>query len=372
MKKLLIILFALVAIMGTACAASLSVSINSLEAISEGDTVTLTATVTASGDSVSNVSLQLGALPAGTATSDSLTQSVGTLSSGQSSSKSWTIRGDVAGNYTFNVTASGTSVSDTFQNASLVVNTAAFIEASNKTCSATTAAVGDTVTMNFIVKNTGGSSATVTINMIGYSSNFTLSSGSASSSFALSAGSQSSKSYVFTAATAGTAAITAAITSTKNNPASQTCTVTVTGGGGTGGSSSDGIGGNSGGGGSADKNQSGSGNDKNVSDGNVSQPKNCSQLGGNICRKGFYCNTALVAAKDTVRCCTGKCAENTAAQGGQSDSNAGQQGGNQPKSNAEQPLGNEIIIAAVIILIIIAAGAYYYFYSTKKKHGLKK
>lgn len=226
-KKIFLILFILAAVLSTANAASLSLSLNSLEAISEGDTVTLTATVSAVGDSVGNVSLQLGALPVGTATSDSLVQSIGSLSSGQSSSKSWTIRGDVANNYTFNVTASGTSVSDTFQNASLLVNTAAFIEVSDKTCSATTASVGNTITMNFIVRNAGGSPATVTINMGGYSSNFTLTSGSASSSFTLSAGSQSSKSYVFTATIAGSPTITAAITSTKNDPADQTCSVTI-------------------------------------------------------------------------------------------------------------------------------------------------
>jgi hypothetical protein len=229
MKKILLIVALLVLLIGVVSAASISVSLNSLEAIAEGESVTLTATVSAVGDSVSNVSLQLGALPTGTTTSDSLIQSVGTLSSGQSSSKSWTIRGDVAGNYTFNVTATGTSVSDVFQNASLVVNTAAFIEVSDKTCSATTANVGDTITMNFIVKNIGGSSSTVTINLSGYSSKFTLSSGSASSSFALSAGSQSSKSYVFTATTAGSATITAAINSTANDPTDQTCSVTVSG-----------------------------------------------------------------------------------------------------------------------------------------------
>jgi len=228
MKKLLLILLVLITIVSTASAASLSLSLNSLEAISEGDTITLTATVSAVGDSVANTSLQLGALPAGTATSDSLVQTIGTLSSGQSSSKSWTIRGDVAGNYTFNVTASGTSVSDTFQNASLIVNTAAFIEVSNKTCSATTTSTGNTITMNFIVKNVGGSPATVTINMSGYTSNFTLTSGSASSSSTLSAGSQSSKSYVFTATTAGTPTITAGITSTKNDPTDQTCPITIT------------------------------------------------------------------------------------------------------------------------------------------------
>lgn len=373
MKRLLIFLFALFAVMGTACAASLSVSINSLETISEGDTITLTATVTASGDSVSNVSMQLGALPAGTTTSDSLTQSVGTLSSGQSSSKSWTIRGDVAGNYAFNVTASGTGVSDTFQNASLVVNTAAFIEASNKTCSVTTAAVGNTVTMNFILKNTGGSPATVTINMSDYSGNFTLSSGSSSSSFSLSAGSQSSKSYVFTAATAGTATITAVITSTKNNPASQTCTVTVTGGGGsTGGSSSDGIGGNSGG--SAECSSS-----ANCDDNNPCTTDSCSSgscLHTNIA-DGTACGTGKI-------CSAGACKESIAdsnaskdkyvrrSAGGQNDNNAGQQGESQPiqNGNIEQP-GNAIIIAAAIILIIIAAGAYY-FYSAKKKRGFKK
>jgi len=229
MKKILLVLFILAAMMSTVSAASLSLSLNSLEAISEGDTVTLTATVTAVGDSVGDTSLQLGALPVGTATSDSLVQSVGTLSSGQSSSKSWTIRGDVAGNYTFNVTASGTGVNDTFQNASLLVNTAAFIEVSDKTCSATTVNVDGTITMNFIVKNTGGSPATVAINMSGYSGKLTLSSGSASSSFTLDAGSQSSKSYVFTGSSAGTATITAGVTSTKNDPTDPTCAVTVPG-----------------------------------------------------------------------------------------------------------------------------------------------
>ncbi|MFA6419450.1 MAG: BatD family protein [archaeon] len=226
--KFAVLLMILLTFIGFVNSASLSLSLNSLGAVSEGETTTITATVTAVGDSVSNVSLQLGALPTGTSTSDSLTQSVGTLSSGQSSSKSWTVRGDIAGNYTFNITASGTSVSDVFQNASLVVNTAAYVDVTNKTCSDSTLIVGETVTMNFITKNTGGSSATVSINMSGYSSNFTLSSGSASSSFDLTAGSQSSKSYVFTATTAGTATINAAITSTKNDPTDQTCLVTIT------------------------------------------------------------------------------------------------------------------------------------------------
>ncbi|MCX6800897.1 MAG: hypothetical protein NTZ73_01800 [Candidatus Diapherotrites archaeon] len=227
MKRILAVLIMLVAMVGFAAAASVSLSLNSLETIAEGETVTLTATVTAVGDSVGNVSLQLGDLSPGVSTSDSSTQSVGTLSSGQSSSKSWTIRGDVAGTYSFNVTASGTDVSDVFQNASMVVNTAAFIEISDKTCSETTMDIGETITMNFIVKNTGGSSATVTTTMSGYSSRFTLTSGSVTSSAEITAGSQSSKSYLFTAASAGTATITATVTSTENNPTAQTCAVTI-------------------------------------------------------------------------------------------------------------------------------------------------
>jgi len=363
MKRIFLILFILAVVLSTANAASLSLSLNSLEAISEGDTVTLTATVSAVGDSVGGVSLQLGALPVGTATSDSLVQSVGSLSSGQSSSKSWTIRGDVANNYTFNVTASGTSVSDTFQNASLLVNTAAFIEVSDKTCSATTASVGNTITMNFIVRNAGGSPATVTINMGGYTSNFTLTSGSASSSFTLSAGSQSSKSYVFTATIAGSPTITAAITSTKNDPTDQTCSVTIASS--TSPSSSN------------TSLNTGIGvivcsTDSNCSDSNPCTVDSCTS---NSCThvsevNGTSCGTGKI-------CSTGECILNPA--NANQDNNAPVIGGDtNKKADGNDSLGannqnqgsaiplDPILIIAVIVVILVIVGGVLYFTILKK------
>ncbi|MCX6803645.1 MAG: hypothetical protein NTY48_03670 [Candidatus Diapherotrites archaeon] len=229
MKKILLLLLAVMLAGFVSASGSISLSLNSLEAITEGDTVTLTGTVTTSGDSVSDVSLELGDLPSGTSTSDSASQLVGTLSSGQSSSKSWTIRGDVAGSYTFNVTASGTDVSSDFKNASLVVNTAGYVQISDKNCSATSIVKSSgTMTMSFIAQNTGGSSATVSINLT--NTGLTLSSGSTSTSFTLDSGSQSTRTYSFTAGpSAGAKTITSAITSTANDPEDQTCSVTITG-----------------------------------------------------------------------------------------------------------------------------------------------
>ncbi|MBS3061486.1 MAG: hypothetical protein J4215_02805 [Candidatus Diapherotrites archaeon] len=195
---------------------SLSISLNSLDAINAGDSTSLVATVSASGDSVSNVQVSIS-LPSGLTTSDSTTQTAGTLSAGQSTTKSWTITGNSAGTYTITVTTTGTSVTTQTANATLTVNSPGFVTVSAQQSPASTLAASAITTLQLLYANTGGSSTTVSTT-ITPSSGLTVSSGSATQSFDLNAGQSTSISWTFSMTGTGTQTISAAISSTANNP----------------------------------------------------------------------------------------------------------------------------------------------------------
>src|SRR3989338_1176650 len=217
-NKLLAVLGALLLLAGTALAASISLTVSSLSSITQGETATLTASVHAVGGEVSSVSLSLGALPTGLSTSDSLVQSAGTLSSGQSTSKSWTITGDSSGTYTLSVTATGTSVSSASSTASLVVNEPAFIDVQSFSCSETSVNLNQNFTITFSMKNTGGQSATATADAQYSTSFFTLVSGTDPWSNDLNAGSTGAVSWNFKGSGVGSSkTISIATTSTANN-----------------------------------------------------------------------------------------------------------------------------------------------------------
>lgn len=227
MKKLLLALIVLTTAT-LANAASLSLTLPSLSPITQGNSTTLTASVQAVGGSVSGVSLTLGALPTGLSTTDSLVQSVGSLSSGQSSSKSWTITGDSSGSYTLTVTASGTGVSSSTSSVSLIVNEPAFIEVQNFSCTPTSLNVGSNVTISFNLKNTGGEATSVTADADYNSSIFSLSSGIDPWTNDINASQTGFVSWVFSTSDAGSnQKITADITSNSNNPENKECSITV-------------------------------------------------------------------------------------------------------------------------------------------------
>ncbi len=195
---------------------SISLSLNSLDAITVGDSTTLTATVTASGDTVSNVQASVS-LPSGLTTSDSATQSIGSLSAGQSSSVSWNVTGSSAGTYTITVTASGDGVSSQTANASLVVNSAGFITVSETTRPASSLGTDATTNMVLGFSNTGGSTATVTVS-VSLNSGLSLTNGSSSISFDINAGQTTSQSWTIKMTGTSSQNVTVAITSSANNP----------------------------------------------------------------------------------------------------------------------------------------------------------
>lgn len=231
--------FALLAMLmlsaGVFAAGSLSLSLNSLDPISVGDSATLTATVSASGDSVSNVQVSV-TLPTGLGTSDATTQNIGSLSSGQSSSKSWNITGNSADTYTITVSATGTSVTTQTSNATLTVNSPGLISVTETTKPASSlTSLSQTTSMVVSFSNTGGSSTQVTVS-VSTSSGLTLINGSSSTTFDLNAGQSTSQTWSFRMDSVGNKTISAAITSTANNPDDLSYSITgpvTSGGGGT-------------------------------------------------------------------------------------------------------------------------------------------
>src|SRR3989338_1416351 len=213
----LALLAVLLALAGSDASAALSLSLNPLDAISQNSTAVLTATVTASGSDASGVSVSL-TLPSGLSTSDSTTQSIGTLGAGASTSKSWTLSGDQAGDYTITVSASGTSLQTVTQTASLSVTSPASFTVTVVTNPAST--VTGTSSTNLALKftNSGGSSGDVTVDLGGFSTQLTLSQGSDPWTVSVAADGEQTLTWTFTGKANGTASITAAVTSTANDP----------------------------------------------------------------------------------------------------------------------------------------------------------
>ncbi|PIU21520.1 MAG: hypothetical protein COT15_01915 [Candidatus Diapherotrites archaeon CG08_land_8_20_14_0_20_34_12] len=209
--------------------ASLSLTLGSLSSVYEGQSVTLSATVQAIGGSVSNTDMQLGTLPSGLSTSDSLLQNVGTLSAGGSSAKTWGITANTAGTYTLTVTATGDSVSTVTSNATLAVTAAPFVSVSNLSCGSSSVTKDNNVTISYQLQNSGGTSTTITNDLSYDSSYFTLVQGSDPSSFDLNAGASTSATWKLKAIACASKTITIAISTLNNDPEDQSCTYTISG-----------------------------------------------------------------------------------------------------------------------------------------------
>jgi len=97
----------------------------------------------------------------------------------------------------------------------------------NESCPSTTANVGDDLSISFLLKNTGGDSTNVQVDMSYSSTYYNLKTGSDPWSSDLNAGGQAALSYDFNALDAGASAITALITSNQNNPGDVTCNITI-------------------------------------------------------------------------------------------------------------------------------------------------
>lgn len=230
MNRALLLLMALMSLcVGALAAGSLTLSLSSLDAITVGESATLVATVSASGDSVSNTQASI-TLPSGLTTSDSTTQSIGTLSSGQSTTKQWNITGNTAGSYTITITATGDSVTAQTSTATLTVSSPGNITVATQAAPTTdTVASGSSVTLSLLFSNTGGSSSTVTA-AVTPTSGLTMSSGNATNSFDLNGGQSNSLSWVFLMGSTNNQTITVSISSTTNTP-SYTSSYTIAGSG---------------------------------------------------------------------------------------------------------------------------------------------
>jgi len=145
--------------------AALSVTLSlSDSSIAEGDSATLTATISGSDSSVTAELSSAGMLDNSLTTSPAAsggisTQVVGTVSN--TTSKSWVIQGNASGTYTLLVTVSGSS-SSTTGSTTLTVNTPANVTLQDYDCDGDiNLEDGDTYNISYILRNTGETSATV-------------------------------------------------------------------------------------------------------------------------------------------------------------------------------------------------------------------
>ncbi len=225
MYRKLLALVLLAAILQCASAA-VTLSANTPTPIHQGESTTVTVTASASGSSAINVTVTIG-LPSGLSTSGSTSQTIASLSAGQSQSLSWTVTGDNSSSeaYTITFTASGGATANT--STQLSVLAPAYIEVSNSSCFSSTANVGDTLTLSFTIKNTGGDATNAQVDISYSSSYFALKSGTDPWSQDINAGSQVALSYDFNANDTGAKTITVLVTSNQNNPDDISCTVTI-------------------------------------------------------------------------------------------------------------------------------------------------
>jgi hypothetical protein len=220
----LVWLLTFVFIGGVSAAVSITASV-SPNPIYQGQTTTATATVSASGTAASNVTVTIG-YPAGVSIVGSASQVIASIPAGSSKSVSWTVKGEQASStpYTLTFTATGASSSASVQ---LSVLTPPFIEVSNQSCSPTDINVQQTVTISFILKNTGGDATNAQVDMDYNSDCFSIVTGQDPWSQDINAGGQVALSYDFNAIDAGTETITARISSAYNDPNDYSCTITV-------------------------------------------------------------------------------------------------------------------------------------------------
>jgi len=207
--------------------AAVTLSANTPDPIYQGESTTVTVTATASGTSANNITITIG-LPAGLSTSGSTSQIIASLSAGQSQSLSWVVTGDNASTepYTITFTASGGATAST--TTQLSVLTPPFIEVSNQSCSSTDINVQQTVTISFILKNTGGDVTNAQVSVADYNSDcLQLVAGQASWSQDINAGGQVALSYDFNAIDACTETLLFQISSSYNDPNDYNCTITT-------------------------------------------------------------------------------------------------------------------------------------------------
>ena len=223
---ILVLIFSLLFINAANAAVSIDNVSISPNPIYQGQTTTVTVTVTASGTSASNVSVTIG-YPAGVSIVGSATQVIASIPAGGSQSVSWTVKGEQASStpYTLTFTATGASSAS---NAQLSVLTPPFIEVSNQSCSSTSINVQQTVTISFILKNTGGDATNAQVSVADYNSDcLQLVAGQASWSQDINAGGQVALSYDFNAIDACTETLLFQISSAYNDPNDYSCTITT-------------------------------------------------------------------------------------------------------------------------------------------------
>jgi len=240
--------------------AALSVTLSlSDSSIAEGDSTTLTATISGSDSSVTAELSTDGFLDNSLTTSPAAidgvsTQVVGTVSN--TTSKSWVIQGNAYGIYALLVTVSGDS-SSTTGSTTLIVNTPANITLQDSECdSDVNLEGGDTYSISYILRNTGETSTTIVGEPIHTGCSFDISTTGATSEYEVSLASGQTKTvvYQFTAdASSNDSECDIEIVLTgANNPEDFTCEGLTIAGTGSGDGDGDGDGdGGSGGGGSS-------------------------------------------------------------------------------------------------------------------------
>lgn len=236
----------------SALTVSLSLSDSS---IAETQSTTLTATITGSDTGVvatlTGSGITDGSLtPSPAAVEGVSTQAIGTVTT--STSTSWIIQGNTAGSYSLSVTATGAEFSNS-GSTTLTVTTPANVILQSSDCDSDVALVDDEeFEASFVVRNTGGTDATIsgasTYSGCSFSIARTGTLSSSSNSISLSAGQTKTIIYDFTANASSseqTCDIDLALTG-ENNPADFSCdgiTIAATsdspGGGGGGASTSD-------------------------------------------------------------------------------------------------------------------------------------
>jgi len=162
--KLFSIVFCFVFLLGFSSAAlSVTLSLSS-SSIAEGESTTLTANISGSDSGVS-ASLSGDAILSGdlivspAAVAGVSTQAVGTVTT--TTSKSWVVQGNSSGTYTLLVTINGATYSTT-GTTNLTVNTPANLELITSSCdSDTSLSDNEAYTLNYTIRNTGGTSASV-------------------------------------------------------------------------------------------------------------------------------------------------------------------------------------------------------------------
>ena len=179
--------------------------------VTEGGSFTVTIDVTNNDESTDATGVEATlSLPTGLSTTDSLTKSIGTISTGSTESQSWSVTGDIAGNYLsgISISVSGSNTNSDSDTTGLLVKSPPSI-VGGISCAATDSKViktGFTVTVT--VQNIGDMEATgisvdlsssPSLTITGNPQSITSISGGSSNSVSYSLSSTETTSYTFTA-----------------------------------------------------------------------------------------------------------------------------------------------------------------------------